>query len=228
MNFDDAIKVAEILKWPAAFIVVALIALLALRGSIASLLSRARRAGFGDKSVEFIEVSAVAREQKRTIEANLPEASDVSATQEAPPPPPSEAVAAIEGPVYQTLKNSRATDQIKIAWLVRGFAQERLQRVHEQNYRLILGGQLALLLQVNTGAITRVSNTRDTYNLAKDRHPTVYENFSFENWLNWPKNAGLIEVVPDNASDPLVRISPIGRDFMLYLVATGLTGPKPG
>ncbi|WBL76040.1 hypothetical protein I3J27_23765 [Bradyrhizobium xenonodulans] len=221
MPVDELIlKLIEALKWPG----VALAALLMFRSTVTSLVSRAKSAAFGDKSVEFAEPTALAIEQKKQTIAVVEEQPP---SQEAPPPPAPEAIVPFETNLKATLAQSHASDEVKIAWLVRGLAIEQIRRIHETNYRIILGSQIALLLKLNTGATIRLSDARELYEQTKKNHPGLYENFMFSEWVMWPKNVGLINF-PDIAETSPVTITPAGKDFLHYLVETGLTGEKPG
>jgi hypothetical protein len=218
---DFLFKTVEALKWPA----VGLVAILIFRSTVASLLARAKSAAFGDKSVEFADPTALPNAQKKQITVEVEEPSPSQA--EGPPPPAGEPLLAFEERIKSSLAQSHASDEVKTAWLIRGLASERLSRLHEMHYRLITGSQLNLLLQLNTGLPFKLSDARGIYDNAKTNHPVLYTNFSFEDWINWPKNVGLIQFA-EMRPTALVTITPAGRDFLLYLVANGLTGDKPG
>lgn len=214
------LKLIEALKWPT----VTVIALLMFRSAVTTLFSRAKSAAFGDKSVEFAEPTALAIEQKKQTVAVVEERPPSS---ELPPPPPPEAIVPFESRIRTALAESHASDDVKSQWLVRALAVAQIQRAHETSYRLILGSQIALLLKLNTGASVRKSDAREIYEQAKTNFPPIYENFSFSDWITWPKNVGLI-ALSDEADDGLVAITPAAKDFLHYLVETGLTGEKAG
>jgi hypothetical protein len=221
MWYEDLIlKLIEALKWPA----VAILALLMFRSAVATLFSRAKSAVFGEKSVEFAEPTALASEQKKQTVAVIEERPPAS---ELPPPPPAEAIIPFETSIKAALAESNASELVKSAWLVRALAVAQIQRAHETNYRLILASQIALLLKLNTGTTVRKSDAREIYEQAKKNYPPIYENFSFSDWITWPKNVGLI-TVSDETDNGLVGLTPGAKDFLHYLVESGLTGEKPG
>ena len=147
---------------------------------------------------------------------------------ELPPPPPPEAIVPFESRIKAALAESNASHEVKIAWLVRALAVAQIHRAHETSYRLILGSQIALLLKLNTGASVRKSDAREIYEQAKKNYPPIYENFSFGDWITWPKNVGLITLPDETTDNGLVAITPAAKDFLHYLVETGLTGEKVG
>lgn len=99
-------------------------------------------------------------------------------------------------------------------------------RTHDAIYRLIFGSQLGLLLQANTGAPPNMEQARTVYDNAATNFPDIYSDFSFDAWLDFPRRMGLvrIELVADRPA--LIRITPMGRDFLHYLVNSGLTESK--
>jgi hypothetical protein len=212
----------ELLKWPSVVIIGALM----FRSAIITLIARARRAAFGDKSVEFLEPAASASEQKKQ--------TGVAVIEQAPPPAqggvlpaPAEALAPFEAIIKNNVAQFNAPDEIKIAWLIRGLAVEQIRRYHEVHYRLILGSQITLLLKVNMGGMINRTIAREIYDIAKAAYPVIYTNFSFEHWIVWPKNVGLINFANDMPWAE-ITITPAGKDFLHYLVEAGLTGDKPG
>ena len=222
MTFDQLKELLPFLIWPVS----GLIALLIFRGPISILISRAIRARHGETSVEFSDPASIAGEQKKSSANQI--TKDQPRQDEGPPPPPTEAIAPIENHTKNLVENSSSSIEVKLAWVIRGYAQERLNRIHEQNYRLILGSQLSLLLAANTATNTHLTNAKQIYEAARLAFQEIYTNFAFDDWINWPKNAGLIAISNDNPSDPVVSITPAGRDFMHYLVSSGLTNSKQG
>jgi hypothetical protein len=84
-----------------------------------------------------------------------------------------------------------------------------------------------LLLRLNTGAPVRNVEAREIYERAKKEFPALYEAFPFDDWVKWPKNAGLLTQA-DETNTGLLAITPAAKDFLHYLVDHGLTGDKFG
>jgi hypothetical protein len=160
-----------------------LVGILIFRKGLGTLISRVQRAGFGGGSVDFAEPAAIVRQQQKQIAK--PTVGEPTAG-EAPPPPPAPALRAIEETIAAAVSNSTASEDVKRAWLIRGVAVARLEKAHETTYGLIMGSQIDLLLQANTGATFDVDAARAIYDGAKTKYPEIYKAFEFEAWLNWP------------------------------------------
>jgi len=222
----DANKALDALAWPAAFLVAIVVFLLLFRRPITDLIGRTRRLGFGNKSIDLSDAAQPAAEQQKTLNAS-PKAPDPIPSTQVPPPPPSVPVAAIEAEIEAALRNVGLSQELQRAWLIRMVAVLRLARGHEIEYRLILGSQLGLLVQANSVTPPTMSQARQVYEAAKAANPELYRTFPFETWIHWPVSAGLLRV-DTSGPEQLLRITPIGQDFLHYLVDNSLTSPKAG
>lgn len=217
----------EIIVWPLAVVVVFATFCLIFRKPIARLIERISRAGYGDKSIEFALPTSTA-EQQKVIPAPTEVASAATVPAQAAAPPTSEVYAGIEKEIFDAIKSANFPPELERAWLVRGIAATRVARAHEIAYRLILGSQINLLLAANSSAPPDMEAVRAAYEAAKSSFPSVYENFSFDTWLNWPINSGLLMVDQSNPARSILRITPTGQDFLHYLVTNSLTSHKAG
>lgn len=224
MTIEQIMQLVGILRWPAVALVVGLVVVATLRRPLATLLLKLRRVGYGDKSADFSESADISTAQQAQTSSQpkptLPSANNVAA-----PPPPDLATQPIETEIRDTLRQMVTADDIKISWLVRALARTRIEKNHETNYRLIVGSQLSLLLQANTPAHLTYTAAHAIYDAASIQYPDMYPKFDFDNWISWPKNAGLIEI-EGTSPDSKIQITAYGRDFLQYLVAYGLTSPK--
>jgi hypothetical protein len=84
-----------------------------------------------------------------------------------------------------------------------------------------------LLLQANTASPPDLARARALYEQAKAAFPQFFPTFSFENWIAWPVHRGLISREGD-ADTATFKITPIGQDFLHYLINNGLTEGKQG
>jgi hypothetical protein len=223
MSVDEWLRLIDILKWPAA----ALIGILIFRKGVETLIGRVRRAALGSRSVDFAEPAAIVSEQQQQKQITKLTVSEPTAG-EAPPPPPAPALRAIEETIAAAVSTSTASEDVKRAWLIRGVAVARLEKAHETTYRLIMGSQIGLLLQANTGATFEVDAARAIYDEAKTKYPEIYKAFEFEAWLNWPANIGLIKIDRGAPNKSKITITDLGKDFLHYLVGVGLTSAKIG
>jgi hypothetical protein len=223
MSVEEWLRLIDILKWPVA----ALLGVLVFRKGIETLLARIQRAALGSRSVDFAEPAALASEQQQQRQIANPTSGE-AAGGEGPPPAPAPALRLMEEPIAAAVAASNTSEDIKRAWLIRGVAIARLERAHETTYRLILGSQIALLLQANIPIPFDADGARAIYDDAKARYPDLYKTFEFETWLNWPANSGLTIIERDTSNRSIIKITEIGKDFLHYLVNMGLTSTKYG
>jgi hypothetical protein len=216
----------EVIKWPLVFLICFLVALFVLRSAITKLFDRARRAGFGNKTIDF--APGPAAEQQLTLEAQKSTGESLSVRVEDVLPPPMEIYAPYEKEIVTTLEKTKYPPNIEKAWLIRAVAVNRVMAGHESIYRLILGSQLELLLAANSGVPPDLARAHEIFNNAKATFPSIYTNFAFEGWLHWVTSTTGLMSLQSFGAQQVLRTTPLGKDFLHYLVASGLTSPKPG
>lgn len=214
---------------PLGIAVVAIAAMLIFRTPLTNAIGRARRVGYGDKAIELGDGPAVSAGQQKEIEAPSNAGSPPNAVPASHAlPPQSEVLAPIEQEMAKALADLSLPPDVERAWLLRGAAAFRVARGHEVTYRLIVGSQINVLLEANTGVPPNVDRAREIYNAAAASWPDIYRSFAFETWFHFPVNSGLLRIDPAGAGPSILRITPLGQDFLHYLVNNSLTGPKAG
>ena len=108
--------------------------------------------------------------------------------------------------------------------LVRHLAIARLSRNFEQIYRIIFGSQIAGLtaLAAAPNGEAPASEASAYFDTIKAKFPEFYEKSNFEQWIQYPINADLIERLSDR-----LKITDMGREFLTYLTAVKLPIEKP-
>jgi hypothetical protein len=224
-NATMFLQVLEIIKWPLAAVICIAVALLMLRSPLSTLIGRARRAGFGDKAIiDFLPTSA---EQQKALEPPSSTVAVPTVPAAMTLPVPMEIYTPIETEITNGLETSQFPPDVQKAWLIRALAAMRVMRGHEITYRLILGSQIELLLVANSSSLPNMTRTHQIFDAAKAAFPKIYENFSFEPWLHFILNSGLLKIDQIGVEQAL-RITPLGQDFLHYLVSNNLTTPKAG
>jgi hypothetical protein len=79
----------------------------------------------------------------------------------------------------------------------------------------VFGSQLSVLGQANT-SVTPEASVKSAYDLAVSYYPQTYANYSFESWLGWMVNMGLLYKHGDGFA-----ITAYGRDFLRYIIGRG-------
>jgi hypothetical protein len=107
--------------------------------------------------------------------------------------------------------------------LVRHLAVARLGRNFEQIYRVIFGSQIAGLkaLASASGGSTSREESASFFDGVKAKFPEFYEKNTFDEWIQYPKTAGVVTETGDQIS-----ITELGREFLLYLSAVQLSENK--
>jgi hypothetical protein len=95
----------------------------------------------------------------------------------------------------------------------------------ENTYRIIFGSQLNALQRLNSSTPTGLSKEqlKPFYDIAVTISPEYYENYTFENWLQFLASSLLI-----TTAGPNIAITVRGREFLKYMVEMGHTLNKPG
>jgi hypothetical protein len=207
--------------WAVAVTTIALGTIAILRTPFGQLIARTKKAGIGHSAVEFGDTQAPAAEQKKQIEAPNEAEKIISPTAQLPPPP-DEVRARLEAEILGALQAEQMPPEHERAWLVRAVAVMRAMHAHEVTYRLITGGQINLVVAANAFPQTH-AKARETFNAAKQAFPEIYDAFTFDSWLSYPVTRGLLSIDGDR-----IMITALGRDFLQYLVAMGMTAPKAG
>jgi hypothetical protein len=105
--------------------------------------------------------------------------------------------------------------------LIRQYSVQYMVGSFEKAYRLIFGSQIAAVEFANVNGPLQENTLRIFYDSAKEREPESYATFSFEQWLSFLLNNGLLFTVDDTFA-----ISIIGKDFLKWLIEEGLAKNK--
>jgi hypothetical protein len=219
-------KLLENSAWPLALVVIVIVFFCLFRSSISNLLGRIRGVSYGNKTLDMAGSQTTGEKQKQVE-------GPVGAVPDAVPashmmPPSNEFYAPMEQELRTELAQSKLSPDIEKAWLIRAVVTSRTQRGHEIIYRLVLGSQINLMLLANTPNPPTAEKAREIFDQAKSSFPSMYENFEFEAWRQFPIRTGLLRMEVTAAGVTVFRITPAGRDFLHYLVDNSLTEGKPG
>jgi hypothetical protein len=206
-------------SWPLAAVICFVTAVVSLQSPLSALIGRIRSVKVGDHSVD---ASGDVSEQQKRIETTGTTGS-VSVPTTHALPPPSEVYAPLEQETRNASAAANLPADVERAWLIRAIAVTRVMRGHEMTYRVITGSQLELMLRANSAAPPNMDRAREMYEATKAAFPDFYKAFSFETWANFPIHSGLLR---EEAS--ILRITPLGQDFLHYLINNALTNPRYG
>jgi hypothetical protein len=214
-------EIAKIAVWPIAFMTVVLVLALIFRKELGALIGRISGFKVAGTAVDASGQTPEAAVQQQKEARDPAQIEMVPATHAMPPA--DEAYAAMEQQIRTALEAAKLPSELERAWLLRAIAFSRFQHAYEVNYRVILGSQINLVLLANTPAPPNIEGARQLYENAKQAYPDLEKSFSFDAWLEFPLRAGLVRM-----DGTLIRTTPAGRNFLKYLVDTGLTSAKVG
>jgi hypothetical protein len=213
-----------VVSWPVAI----LVGLVLFRGPISNLIERATRLNIGPAGAG-LEAAAVRAEQQ--AEASRPPETPVLPPQAGgavlQQPEPSPLYDAFDTPLRDRLDQvfGDKTD-LKLTWAIRQHSITLIERVHETNYRVMYTAQIWALKQLNTvGGQARLKDGLRLYEEAARQNPSFYGNITWESWSGFLLATGYVETVGQIAgegSDPLVRLTPLGKNFLLWVTGRGV------
>ena len=93
----------------------------------------------------------------------------------------------------------------------------------EKIYDSIYGSQIRFMQRLNHTSVESKTSLKLYYDNAVKNYPDAYKNYSYESYLNYLKNSGLI-LIEEN--DENVQIAYFGRDFLRYMLETNLSVEK--
>jgi len=124
-----------------------------------------------------------------------------------------------EDKIYESLDNlgiKSAEDKVKV--LAKHHANLQINSAYSQINSNIYGSQFSLLQALNLQQNpVELSFFNSYYDSAKSKYPEQYKSFSFDNWLNFMKNSGLL-----NTSDGKYFLTVFGRGFLTALTQAGI------
>jgi hypothetical protein len=95
---------------------------------------------------------------------------------------------------------------------------------HDMTWFTIFGSQLRALEEMNSRGLIPVTDLKKHYDKAVADYPKTFENYSFDQWLEFMKSRVVIAVYPSQ----MVELSWGGKDFLKYLAHMGWnTKDKP-
>ena len=198
-------KSIEYLAWPVSAIVICII----LKSPIEKLLGRLNKAKHKDTELEFnsdIQRSASTIVKSSNIADAIPQ-DNLGLIAEA------------EQRIYDSLKQlGIVSDAEKIKVLAKHHANLQINSNYSLINSLIFGSQIELLQALNVQASpVEVEFLFSFYEAAKKEYPEAYANNTFENYINFIKSFGLI-----NMENGKYFITVLGRGFLTYLAENGI------
>lgn len=181
------------------------------------------------KTKDGYEFDAEAAEQ-RQIQANkepdrleppvpLPPATTAHTGAPAQPtlPPANDVYAPFEADMARRLQDAFGdNEEMKLAWALRLFSQAAVERAHEMHYRMFFTSQIFAIKRLNELIRVPLARGREVFDAAAEANPQAYQGYTFETWMTYLMGTGYIHVEPGEV--PMASLTPLGRDFLMWMI----------
>ncbi|WPR76026.1 hypothetical protein [Algoriphagus sp. NG3] len=198
-NLFDWIQLADTIKWPVLIIV----GLLIFRKPIFDLINRITKVGYGNKSIE-------AKQQITASEKKSEEISHIDRLVGLFRPETIEMFR--EAVAKETEVSKLKTPDEQIERLTNYSCLMYIMRHFDIVYNNIFGSQIRILEYVNSHSRETQRSIEFFYENAKKSHPKFYENYSYEEYLNFLFDFNLLR-----EDGGILAITILGVDFLKYL-----------
>lgn len=201
----------EFLAWPAAVVILGVVAMLVFKQPLTRFLDRAEKIGKGGiQTATGAQVGGV--EVKPSPADELLKAFDNALLVER------EKFIRAE---LERLHINPGIDRERV--LIRLLAALALVQAFERTYTLVWGSQISALQFLNSAGTVPVDLLRPWYDQGAAREPELYDGYTFEQWLGFLQGNLLVLRSGEN-----VAISLEGREFLKYLLHQGYSLYKRG
>ncbi|RWX30664.1 hypothetical protein EHI47_14535 [Rhizobium leguminosarum] len=167
-----------------------------------------------------IEVAEQQGSSNNPASANLPAEPGAAMPGSQLPPPPRVAIQLIEDELRSDLE--KIPQEARVPMLLRALADTRIRAGHEFVYNRIFGSQISALKALNERGPIPDHDAMREFEPLKTQFPEVYGKYEFGDWAGWLERMSMV-----THQNGVYAITPLGRDFLFYLVDTGLTENKP-
>jgi len=196
----------KVLVWPAAIVIIGCIFMRLFRPSIEALLGRIREIGPSGLKATPNQTQTSTDAKEMPVDELMKDFDN---------PLLKEREVAISADLD---KRGVSTEADKVRLLTRHLAVMQLSFFFEAVYQLIWGSQIYILEHLNTIRMgDSAKNLKELfYDDALKKYPDYFANYSYENYLGFLKNTGLIMEKNGN-----LLITNTGVEFLQYLARSG-------
>jgi hypothetical protein len=188
-----------------------------LEGPITRFIDRIRRFGFGKGRV--VDANTKLQQQPTALAEAKPSAAEVFQLMF-----PNELISTREANIRSALEARNVpVGAEREKFLTKLVAMVDVAWSFELTYRAIYGTQIAALSSMNSAAMEPEA-LRQFYDFGVAASPQFYENYTFEQWLDFMLNNGLAERTPTGS----IAITNQGREFLKFITGRGYPIGKPG
>jgi hypothetical protein len=200
---SNLIKFVDVLKWPLLILIIVLI----FKKNLLELISKVKKIGHGGTAVEIEQQTVAIKLEKRPI-SNIDKALGLFRE---------ETISFFSDAVLQeTDIETYKSDKEKTEHLLNYSIALYIIKHYDMIYNAIYGSQLQILQQLNSNNSNENMETiKRFYDFAAEDYPKFYNNYSFEEYINFLISFSLI--IEEKGK---VKITILGLDFLKYLTET--------
>lgn len=223
------VEVLQVVSWPAVVLIVILVAMLVFRMQIINLLNRLRKLGMPGVALDIDPALTAVSNQSESkpaetglavraaldiqVENRLQQARNL----DVPP-----IVQEQQQLIRTDLRRLEVNQEEQVELLTKHLAVIQLQYRWEFTYRTIFGSQIALLKSLNLYGVGTRDQLFEFYKNANTQFPQLSVTYSFERYLQYLLNQGLIKAVDEHHYGVTVA----GQEFLKWMVAASVSESK--
>ncbi|KQO89380.1 hypothetical protein ASF36_23375 [Methylobacterium sp. Leaf90] len=231
---SDAVQIAAV--YSVAGVIIAIIALSIFRSPFTRAIDRWKGATLGnDRSLDLSGTAAAQVEAQKHAPVPEPEKLPIPtpgpSTVPVEMPPPHPVFAPLEADLRRRVEQSVPGGlEVQMAWALRLTVMAQVERDHEQTYRLIFGSQIAALKELNVRGPLTIDQSREVFAVtAMKNYPDTFKAETFGDWAEFLVNRNLVVVAPQPfTNETRAILTPLGKDFLMFVTSRGLTEYKWG
>lgn len=211
----------KVAVWPLVALLLGGFTIVVFRSSIKGLFDRAKTVKLpGGLSADLAATQQISAETKGQL--GPPERLQAPAPPGAAPAQ-HDVYSIVDSNFRQGLQNDFPGDtQMQLDWAIRRHSAALVERVHETNFRLIFASQIRALLGLNERTSAKLSEGKSLYEAGIQGIEAAHIP-TYEQWAAFLFQAGYIRTDdPQGTADPTITITPLGRDFLVWMVARGI------
>jgi hypothetical protein len=216
---EFSVKILGIITWP----IVTLIIFLILREPLKNFINNIKKIGYGSAGIETEQSNKQADDDEKSPIELLTKGASNKAIDKAISLFSDETMEEFKKAVIkETLLDNFNTPIEKLEILLKYSQLIYLIMHFGKIYNSIYGSQLSLLQRLNSSIFENKDTLKPFYDFAKSTFPKTFEGYTYENYLDYLISFNLILVETGGT----IKITIFGRDFLKYIIETGLAFEK--
>jgi len=214
--FDNIVKALEILAWPLVLFIIFLM----LKTPIKDFLNRIKSIGYKGAGIETVPFKKQSEEES-PIEILRKEKPNEYLEKIKGYFSPETIELVKEAVIKESQVDTYETPEEREEVLFTYSQLLHLTKHFNNIYSSIYGSQINILTRLNSSVFETKETLQGYYEFAKASFPKTYENYSYDNYLNYLKSFSLI--IEEAGA---INLTILGKDFLKYILESGYSFNK--